>query len=83
MPGFDGTGPGGKGPMSGGCRGFCVLPLSPASRKIRGQAEELLYLKSWAKMLRNRLEWIDEQLRGVNGYTGEEEAGNENRDHGT
>jgi hypothetical protein len=26
MPGFDGTGPGGMGPMTGGGRGFCVLP---------------------------------------------------------
>ncbi|MGQ9733283.1 MAG: DUF5320 domain-containing protein [Candidatus Zipacnadales bacterium] len=27
MPGFDGTGPMGLGPMTGGGRGFCVLPL--------------------------------------------------------
>ncbi len=26
MPGFDGTGPGGMGRMTGGGRGFCVLP---------------------------------------------------------
>jgi len=26
MPGFDGTGPGGMGPMTGGGRGFCALP---------------------------------------------------------
>lgn len=25
MPGFDGTGPRGRGPMTGGGRGFCVL----------------------------------------------------------
>jgi hypothetical protein len=24
MPGFDGTGPGGMGPMSGGGRGYCI-----------------------------------------------------------
>lgn len=28
MPGFDGTGPSGKGPMSGQARGFCVLRSS-------------------------------------------------------
>ncbi len=28
MPGFDGTGPLGKGPMTGRCRGFCVLKTS-------------------------------------------------------
>jgi hypothetical protein len=26
MPGFDGTGPAGMGPMTGGGRGFCSLP---------------------------------------------------------
>ncbi|NLJ33499.1 MAG: DUF5320 domain-containing protein [Firmicutes bacterium] len=26
MPGFDGTGPRGQGAMTGGGRGFCVLP---------------------------------------------------------
>lgn len=30
MPGFDGTGPGGMGPMTGGGRGFC------GSRGMRG-----------------------------------------------
>jgi len=28
MPGFDGTGPGGMGPMTGGGRGFCVSPAA-------------------------------------------------------
>ena len=27
MPGFDGTGPRGLGPMTGGGRGFCAIPL--------------------------------------------------------
>ena len=26
MPGFDGTGPIGQGPMTGGGRGFCAMP---------------------------------------------------------
>jgi hypothetical protein len=26
MPGFDGTGPAGQGPMTGGGRGFCAMP---------------------------------------------------------
>ena len=28
MPGFDGTGPAGMGPITGGGRGFCVAPAS-------------------------------------------------------
>jgi len=31
MPGFDGTGPRGLGPITGGGREFCVVPLSPGS----------------------------------------------------
>jgi len=27
MPGFDGTGPRGMGPMTGGGRGYCAVPL--------------------------------------------------------
>jgi len=27
MPGYDGTGPRGTGPMTGGGRGFCAVPL--------------------------------------------------------
>ena len=30
MPGFDGTGPRGLGPMTGGGRGFCAVPVRPA-----------------------------------------------------
>jgi len=30
MPGFDGTGPMGMGPMTGGGRGFCAVPLRSA-----------------------------------------------------
>ena len=30
MPGFDGTGPRGEGPMTGGGRGYCVVDLNAA-----------------------------------------------------
>jgi len=38
MPGFDGTGPRGMGPMTGGGRGFCALPLPGAwpTYSVRG-----------------------------------------------
>ncbi|MBM7582719.1 hypothetical protein JOD02_001576 [Caldicoprobacter guelmensis] len=32
MPGFDGTGPLGQGPMTGGGRGYCVVPLNKHCR---------------------------------------------------
>lgn len=28
MPGFDGTGPMGAGPMTGGARGYCAVPIT-------------------------------------------------------
>ena len=30
MPGFDGTGPAGQGPLTGGGRGFCAVPVGSA-----------------------------------------------------
>jgi len=39
MPGFDGTGPMGMGPMTGGGRGFCAVPYRPVWNRyatIRG-----------------------------------------------
>lgn len=32
MPGFDGTGPRGQGPMTGGARGYCAAPLAEGIR---------------------------------------------------
>jgi len=32
MPGFDGTGPRGQGPMTGGGRGYCVMPAGEVAR---------------------------------------------------
>ena len=32
MPGFDGTGPLGQGPLTGGSRGYCIVPLDSKSK---------------------------------------------------
>lgn len=42
MPGFDGTGPAGMGPMTGGGRGFC----SPLRSGVRGYGGRRLY-RGW------------------------------------
>jgi len=36
MPGFDGTGPAGRGPMTGGGRGYCAMPLNTAGGRFFG-----------------------------------------------
>jgi len=43
MPAFDGTGPLGQGPMTGQCRGFCVLKVS---EKNQGHLQGFVGLQS-------------------------------------
>ena len=79
MPGFDGTGPRGMGPMTGGGRGFCAIPL-PADWPIssgRGfshpyglpftrqmaREQELDFLKAQARVMREQLRHIDYQIQ--------------------
>lgn len=33
MPGFDGTGPRGQGPMTGGGRGYCAIPVNNVEKQ--------------------------------------------------
>lgn len=35
MPGFDGSGPAGTGPMRGGARGYCMLNEDGFARQVR------------------------------------------------
>lgn len=37
MPGFDGTGPRGQGPMTGGGRGYCVVPANSFKNRFFGR----------------------------------------------
>ena len=53
MPGFDGTGPRGMGPMTGGGRGYCAVPPAGSSGR------ELVSLKTQAQILRRQLEQIE------------------------
>ncbi len=34
MPGFDGTGPRGQGAMTGGSRGYCVMPVGGTGKQF-------------------------------------------------
>ncbi|ODS38928.1 hypothetical protein BEH94_06335 [Candidatus Altiarchaeales archaeon WOR_SM1_SCG] len=44
MPGFNGTGPRGLGPMTGGGRGFCAVPVSkPTSSNVSAEGQQPLF----------------------------------------
>jgi Family of unknown function (DUF5320) len=58
MPQFDGTGPSGKGPMTGRGLGYCVIPLSTSE-------EELNYLKKRGKVLKQELVQIRGRTRQI------------------
>ena len=48
MPGFDGTGPLGVGPMTGGGWGFCAIPLRPAWPAYAGRRFPVPYVAPWS-----------------------------------
>jgi prefoldin subunit 5 len=52
MPNFDGTGPEGKGPLTGLGRGYCVMPLA-------GPEQELEFLKKQAAALKDKLQQLE------------------------
>ena len=58
MPGFDGTGPHGRGAMTGGGRGFCAVPLSVPQ-------QEFDFLKDQSQALREQLEQIETRIKDM------------------
>jgi len=83
MPGFDGTGPRGMGPMTGGGRGFCSPGGTRAARRPYGgrrwagygypfgpvppREQEVDFLREEAQSLRRALEEIDARLKELSG----------------
>ena len=58
MPNYDGTGPDGKGPMTGFGRGYCVIPISSSE-------QELNLLRNQAHVLWEQLNQIRTRINGV------------------
>ena len=71
MPGFDGTGPRGMGPMTGGGRGFCSPRMGygypyygvPTGVPPMTPEQELDFLRNQASMMRSQLEQIEARTR--------------------
>jgi len=53
LPGYDGTGPRGEGPMSGRGEGHCVLQLDQAGRVTAGFA----WIEGWPVVSRYIVKW--------------------------
>jgi len=84
MPGFDGTGPRGQGPMTGKAGGFCLLSIPDSSDEPQsgfvGLAGNPLpvaqdSLRRERGRLKQRLLGIETELRALKGRLAEMEAG--------
>ncbi len=58
MPNYDGTGPYGKGPMTGFGRGYCVIPITNSE-------QELELMRNQARVLQAQLKQIKNRIKGV------------------
>lgn len=83
MPGFDGTGPRGMGPMTGGGRGFCSPSVLRSAWRPYGvrrwagygypfgavptREQELDLLKDEAQALKRTMEGIDARIKELAG----------------
>ncbi len=56
MPGYDGTGPHGEGPLTGGGMGYCVVPL-------RTPEQEIAYLESRAQVLKKQMKQVRDRIK--------------------
>ena len=69
MPGFDGTGPRGMGPITGGGRGFCSTPGGSYGYRGRGYAAVYRYAAMPARnefaLLQKELEALETRLTNM------------------
>jgi len=67
MPKFDGTGPNGKGPMTGRGGGYCIIPINTTE-------EELGFLKNQEQALKKRLRHIGARIRRIENSVSQKEV---------
>lgn len=56
MPRFDGTGPRGMGPMTGGGRGFCAVPLSLTGTELNSLKNQMHAMKAQLTQIEARID---------------------------
>ncbi len=59
MPKRNGTGPGGKGPMTGCGSGSCIIPLGTTE-------QELKFLRNQERVLKQQLQHIGTRIKSLN-----------------
>jgi hypothetical protein len=64
MPNYDGTGPDGKGPMTGFGRGYCVIPISSSEQELKLLKNQEHVLKAQLNQIRNRIKGLKNE-KGV------------------
>jgi hypothetical protein len=58
MPNYDGTGPDGKGPMTGRGRGYCVIPISTPKQELDFLTSQAQALQAQLKQIRTRIKEV-------------------------
>jgi hypothetical protein len=58
MPNYDGTGPDGKGPMTGFGRGYCVIPITNSEQEFELLRNQEHVLQAQLKQIRNRIKVV-------------------------
>jgi hypothetical protein len=67
MPKFNGSGPNGKGPMTGRCSGYCVIPINTTE-------EEIGFLRNQEQALKKRLKHVKTRIKRIEVSTSQKEA---------
>jgi hypothetical protein len=58
MPNYDGTGPDGKGPMTGFGRGYCVIPITNSGQELDLLRNQVRVLQAQLKQIRSRIKEV-------------------------
>ncbi len=66
MPKLDGSGPSGKGPMTGRGSGYCVIPLNTTE-------QELEFLKNQEQALNRQLKHVGNRIRRIKSQSAQKE----------
>ncbi len=62
MPGLDGTGPMGKGPMTGGGEGYCIIALGNNEQEIADLKNRAGLIQKQLKSIKSRIKELEKLL---------------------